>query len=139
VPAGYSKRPLAEKLGIRPDQRVAILNPPEGYERTLGPLPDGVQRAASARGPLHLIQFFTVDRKELEKRVPVLARALRDDGALWVSWPKGASGVRTDVNENVVRQVGLANGLVDVKVCAVDEVWSGLKLVIRRENRPRSG
>lgn len=135
MPSGYSKRPLVDKLGIRPDQRVAILNPPEGYDRTLGPLPDGVQRAASARGPLDFIQFFTVDRKELERRFPVLARALRDDGALWISWPKGASGVRTDVNENVVREIGLANGLVDVKVCAVDEVWSGLKFVRRLKDR----
>ena len=135
MPAGYSKRPLAEKLGIKPDVKVAILNPPDGYDRTLGPLPGGVQRVASARGPLDFIQFFTVDRKELEKRFPVLARALRDDGALWISWPKGASGVRTDVNETVVRQVGLANGLVDVKVCAVDEIWSGLKFVRRLKDR----
>ena len=135
MPAGYSKRTLVEKLGIKPDVKVAILNPPDGYDRTLGPLPGGVVRVASVRGPLDFIQFFTVDRRELEKRFPTRARALRDDGALWISWPKGASGVRTDVNENVVRGVGLENGLVDVKVCAVDEVWSGLKFVRRLKDR----
>jgi hypothetical protein len=135
VPAGYSKRTLVEKLGIKPDVKLAILNPPDGYDRILGPLPGGVQRAASVRGPLDFIQFFTVDRKELEKRFPVLARALRDEGALWISWPKGTAGIHTDVNENVVREVGLANGLVDVKVCAVDETWSALKFVRRLKDR----
>lgn len=135
MPTGYSKRSLVEKLGIRPDRRVAILDPPEGYDRTLGPLPEGVRRVSSLRTPLDFIQFFTTDRKGLEKRFPALARALRDDGALWISWPKGSSKVPTDVNENVVRAIGLANRLVDVKVCAVDEVWSGLKFVRRLKDR----
>ena len=135
MPAGYSNRRLVEKLGIRQDARVAILNAPDGYDRTLGPLPDGVIRAASARGPLDLVQFFTAHRGELSRRFPTLAKALHPAGALWISWPKQASGVPTDLDENVVRAIGLANGLVDVKVCAVDEIWSGLKFVRRLKDR----
>lgn len=133
--AGYSKRSLVDKLGIKPGHRVAILNAPRGYESALGALPEGATRVASLRSPLELIQYFTVERRELEGAFAKLKAALKDSGALWVSWPKGASKVATDLNENVVREVGLRHGLVDVKVCAVDETWSGLKFVVRRKDR----
>jgi len=135
MPAGYSQRSLVEKLGIPPGARIAILNAPRGYRATLGRLPDGVRVAATARGPLPFIQFFTTTRKALEGKFAALVRALAPAGALWVSWPKRASGVATDVTEDVVRAVALAGGLVDVKVAAIDEVWSGLKLVRRLKAR----
>jgi hypothetical protein len=133
--AGYSHRSLVEKLGIKPQSRIALLGAPRGYRRTLGALPPGVRVAAAARGPLPFIQFFTRHRAELARRFPALVRALAPDGALWVSWPKRSSGVATDMSEDAVRAVALPAGLVDIKVCAVDEVWSGLKLVRRLKNR----
>ena len=135
MPAGYSQRSLVEKLGIKPGMRVAILNAPRGYRATLGKLPAGVTVAVSPREPLPFIQFFAVSRSVLESRLPGLLSALEPDGALWVSWPKKASGVATDITEDVVRGVALPTGLVDVKVAAVDDVWSGLKLVRRLKNR----
>ena len=133
--AGYSLRPLADKLGIKAGTRIAILNAPRGYRSTLGKLPPGVIVRAAARGSFPFIQVFTRSRTVLEAKFPGLVRALATDGALWVSWPKRASGVPTDLTEDVVRGVALAGGLVDVKVCAVDEVWSGLKLVRRLKDR----
>jgi hypothetical protein len=133
--AGYSGKSLVEKLGIKPGMRLAIIGPPSGYRTTLGALPPGVSVLASPRGTLPFIHLFTTRRSLLERRFPSLKRALAQDGALWVSWPKKSSGVATDLTEDVVREVALAGGLVDVKVCAVDEVWSGLKLVRRVRDR----
>jgi hypothetical protein len=133
--AGYSKRSLVDKLGIKPGAAIAILNPPRGYERTLGKLPRQVIRETSATGPLDFIQIFTKEKRELERKFAALARALAPAGMLWISWPKQASGVPTDLTEDVIRAVGLGHGLVDVKVAAVDEVWSGLKFVRRLEDR----
>ncbi len=133
--AGYSHRSLVEKLGIKPGMRIAILNAPRGYRATLGKLPAGVTVAVSPREPLPFIQFFAVSRSVLESRLPGLLRALEPAGALWVSWPKKASGMPTDLTEDVVRAIALPTGLVDVKVAAVDDVWSGLKLVRRLKNR----
>ena len=134
--AGYSSRPLRDKLGIRPESRVALLQAPSGYLEQLQPLPPAVSpRTALGRGRFDFIQFFTTSHRELRSRFPALQRALEKDGALWVSWPKRAAKVETDVTEDVVRAVALAHGLVDVKVCAVDEVWSGLKLVVRLKDR----
>ena len=133
--AGYSHRSLVEKLGIKPGMRVAILNAPRGYRATLGKLPAGVTIAVNPRGHFPFVQFFAVSRSVLESRLPGLLSALEPDGALWVSWPKKASGVATDITEDVVRAVALPTGLVDVKVAAVDDVWSGLKLVRRLKNR----
>lgn len=133
--AGYSTRTLVEKLGIRASTRIAILGAPRGFRSTLGALPNGVTVTASPSGTLPFIHFFTTKRSLLERRFPALKRALAQDGALWVSWPKKSSGVATDLTEDVVREVALAGGLVDVKVCAVDEVWSGLKLVRRLQDR----
>ncbi|HEY3220805.1 MAG TPA: DUF3052 domain-containing protein [Gemmatimonadales bacterium] len=133
--AGYSGKPLVDKLGIKPHTRIAILNAPGGYRATLGKLPPGVIVTSVARGVLPFIHYFTADRALLERQLPALLRALAPDGALWVSWPKKASGVPTDMTEDVVRAVALPTGLVDVKVAAIDEVWSGLKLVRRLKNR----
>ena len=135
MPAGYSQRSLVDKLGIKPGARIAILHAPRGYRATLGKLPRGVTVTSAARGVLSFIQFFTVDRAILERQLPALLRVLAPDGALWVSWPKKASGVPTDMTEDVVRAIALPTGLVDVKVAAVDDVWSGLKLVRRLKNR----
>lgn len=133
--AGYSARSLVEKLGIKPRTRIAIIDPPRGFRATLGKLPPGVTVAAQARGTLPFIHFFVVSRDVLESRLPALLRALEPAGALWISWPKRSSGVVTDITEDVIRAVALPTGLVDVKVAAIDEIWSGLKLVRRRENR----
>jgi hypothetical protein len=135
MPAGYSQRSLIDKLGIKAGMRIAIINPPKGYRTTLGKLPSGVTVTSAARAVLPLIHFFTVDRAILEQQLPVLLRALEPAGALWISWPKKASGVPTDITEDVVRAVALPTGLVDVKVAAVDDVWSGLKLVRRLKHR----
>jgi len=137
--AGYSETPLIKKLGLKPGERSCFLNAPEGFPKTLGALPMGIQliqRLPKTRS-LDFIHFFTKDRNKLEKIFPQLKAALNFDGTLWVSWPKGSSKVTTDLNENIVREVGLDNGLVDVKVAAIDETWSGLKFVYRVEDRPR--
>jgi hypothetical protein len=132
--AGYSGKPLVAKLGIKAGSTIAILGAPRGYERTLGKLPQ-VRRGASAPGSLDFVQFFTKEKHQLERRFAALARAVAPAGMLWISWPKKASGVTTDLTEDVIRAVGLAHGLVDVKVAAVDDVWSGLKFVRRLKDR----
>jgi hypothetical protein len=132
--AGYSK-PLVDKLGIKPNTRIAIINPPQGFRATLGKLPPGVTVAAQPRGALPFIHLFVVSRDLLEQRLPALLRALEPAGVLWISWPKKSSGMATDITEDVVRAIVLPTGLVDVKVAAVDDVWSALKLVRRLKNR----
>ena len=139
MPAGYSQRSLIAKLGIAPGQRILIVNPPEGYDRTLGPVPAGVTRLRRVAGSPDVIQLFVTSRAQLEARWDGLAGALAPGGMLWVSWPKRGSGVATDLTEDILRQVGLPRGLVDVKVCAVDQVWSGLKFVRRRAPASASG
>jgi hypothetical protein len=132
--AGYSGKPLVAKLGIKPGSTIAILGAPRGYDRLLGRLPE-VRRRSTATGRLDFVQFFTTAKHELQRRFPALARSLTPAGMLWISWPKKASGVATDLTEDVIRAVGLAHGLVDVKVAAVDDVWSGLKFVRRLKDR----
>jgi hypothetical protein len=132
----FASTPLPRKLGIKPGSRVAVVSAPARFlESTLAPLPDEVELRSRARGPLDVILFFTKHRAQLERRFDTLVDALDRAGALWVAWPKGTSGVSTDLTENVVREVALPKGLVDTKVAAIDDVWSGLKLVIRLENR----
>ena len=133
--AGYSQRSLVDKLGIRAGVRLVVLAPPPGYGRTLGMLPRDVVVAKTLHGTFGFIQFFTTRRADLERRFGALAKALAPDGMLWVSWPKKAAGLPADLTEDVVREVALAGGLVDVKVCAVDDTWSGLKLVRRLKDR----
>ena len=143
-PAGYSKRPLAEKLGIKAGMHVAILNAPKEYiSATLIGLPDGLTMAdklsKNAASRFDFIQFFTTLREELEAQFPALKAALAQNGALWISWPKGGpkAQITTNLDENIVREAGLAAGLVDVKVAAVDPVWSGLKFVYRVKDRTK--
>jgi hypothetical protein len=136
APAGYSGTPLPRKLGIKEGHVIALVGAPDGFRRdTLVPLPDGVTIRAQARGALDVVVFFTTRRAELERRLKRLADLVAPDGAVWVAWPKRASGVATDITEDTLREVGLPMGLVDNKVCAIDDTWSGLRLVIRRENR----
>jgi hypothetical protein len=134
--AGYSGTPLAKKLGIKPGQRVAFPSAPDGFSELLGELPDGVYVKPRARYPLDVIVFFTTGRAELERRLPALRRAMDPAAGLWIAWPKRTSGVETDMTEDAARELGLANKLVDNKVCAIDDTWSGLRLVIRRQDRP---
>jgi len=135
MPAGYSGRSLADKLGIRPDTTIVLLGGPPGYRDLVAPLPAGASIVTRLPPVARFIHQFARLRIELEAAFPRAARALADDGMLWVSWPKKASRLPTDLTENVLREIGLPLGLVDVKVCAVDEVWSGLKFVRRKENR----
>ena len=135
MPAGYSKKSLVDKLGIKDGFTIAIVGSPENYAATLGSLPSGVRQTKGIKGPLDFLQFFCSKRSDLESHFPKLKAALSPRGMLWVSWPKGSSGVLTDLTENVVREIGLRNGLVDIKVCAVDETWSGLKFVFRLKDR----
>ena len=136
MPAGYSKRALPDKLGIKPGASLLLVRPPEGYASTLGQLPPGVRVEARLRPGLDVVHVFLTRRAELTRGLAAWREAIFPDGTLWVSWPKKAAKVATDVTEDVVRDVALENGLVDVKVCAVDEVWSGLKLVVPLKDRP---
>jgi len=133
--AGYSGKPLAQKLGVKPGVTVAALNAPRNYRALLRPLPPGAKIQPQLGRSAPFIHCFSKRRAELARRFPSFGRALTPDGTLWISWPKGTSGVATDLTEDVVRTIGLATGLVDVKVCAVDEVWSGLKFVRRLKDR----
>ena len=134
--AGYSGTPLPKKLGIKEGHRVAFPSAPAGFTGLLGELPKGVTVKSRAAGSLDVIVFFTKSRAELERRLPALRRAMDPAAGLWIAWPKRSSGVETDMTEDVVRELGLANRLVDNKVCAIDETWSGLRLVIRLKDRP---
>ncbi len=132
---GYSGTPLPRKLGIRAGIRLAVLSAPDGFDRTLGRLPDGVQLRRQARGSIDVIVFFVTRRAELARRFPTMARALEPDGGLWVAWPKRTSGVATDLVFEEVQAIGLDAGLVDNKVCAIDDKWSGLRFAYRVVDR----
>jgi hypothetical protein len=133
-PAGYSGTPLPRKLGVKPGSRVLLVDPPDRFE--LGELPAGVTlHTRAGRGPYDVVLAFCPDLATLLRRFGPLADRLTPAGAVWIAWPKRSSGVRTDLTENVVRDVGLAAGLVDVKVAAVDQVWGGLKFVVRLKDR----
>jgi hypothetical protein len=134
--AGYSGTPLATKLGIKEGHRVAFPSAPDGFRELLGELPADVTVRSRASGPLDVIVFFIKSRAELERRLPSLRRAMDPAAGLWIAWPKRTSGVETDMTEDVARELALANRLVDNKVAAIDETWSGLRLVIRLEDRP---
>ena len=133
--AGYSKTPLAQKLGIKPGAKVVTLEEPAGYRKWLAPLPAGVSFRDKAAAGSEFIHLFATERRTLEAELKRLRGLVANTGVLWVSWPKKSSGVKTDITEDVIREVCLPMGFVDVKVCAVDETWSGLKLMIRRERR----
>jgi hypothetical protein len=137
--AGYSGTPLAKKLGIKEGFSIATVNEPSDYRKLLGPLPGGAAIADSVghdpTKQIDLVHLFTNSRDELFRELPVWMRSIRSNGAIWVSWYKKAAKLPTEITEDTVREAALPLGLVDVKVCAVDEKWSGLKLVIRKENR----
>ncbi|MEP6821155.1 MAG: DUF3052 domain-containing protein [Chthoniobacterales bacterium] len=133
--AGYSGTPLVRKLGVRPNERLVALNAPENYAALLPGLPEGVKIVDRLRAGAQFAHLFVKERTVLAKRLRELREKLDDAGILWISWPKKASKVATDITEDVIREEALPLGFVDVKVCAVDGTWSGLKLMVRRENR----
>ena len=133
--AGYSGAPLVKKLGIRPGDVIALLDRPRDW--TIDGLPEDVTVRARARGPLDLIVAFFDRRAKLQRRLAVLIAALDPDGSLWIAWPRKAAGHVSDISENSLRELVLPRGLVDVKVAALDEDWSALKFVLRKELRPR--
>jgi len=133
--AGYSDTPLPRKLGIKPEARVGLIGAPHDFDEVLGELPPGVTVRRRAQGTFDVLVMFVQKRSELERRLPALKKALDQAGGLWVAWPKRSSGVATDLGEGSVREVGLASGLVDNKVCAIDETWSGLRFVYRLADR----
>jgi hypothetical protein len=134
--AGYSETPLLKKLGIKPDFKIILQKAPPHYFDWLSPLPEGVKVVRkSAKDDIDFVHLFVLEKKTFEKEFIVFKKNLKKDGMMWISWPKRASKVPTDLDENIIREFGLSNGLVDVKVCAVDEVWSGLKFVYRTKDR----
>jgi len=137
--AGYSGTPLPQKLGIKPGTRLGLAAAPSAFKKTLGALPSGAKAsdAARAAGPFDVLVAFFTERKKLAAELERLAGRIEPSGALWIAWPKKASGVKSDISEDTVRELGLPLGLVDNKVCAVDEVWSGLRLVWRLSERPK--
>ena len=135
--AGYSETPLVKKLGIREGSRIALVSPPKTFRKMLGPLPAGAKVVSQTLDDLDLILFFTKNESELAGAFALLAEKLKPAGMLWIAWPKKSSGVATDLAFNNVQALGLSAGLVDTKICAVDEVWSGLKFVFRLRDRTR--
>jgi hypothetical protein len=135
--AGYSRTPLAQKLGIKPGATVVLINGPPNYRKLLGPVAKFSHFSDKAETQASFVHLFITGRSDLEKKLRLLRKKLSDTGTLWVSWPKKSAGVPTDVTEDVIRAVALPLEFVDVKVCAVDEIWSGLKLMIRREHRDK--
>jgi hypothetical protein len=134
--AGYSGTPLAKKLGFKEGFRVGFVNPPRRFQQELGSLPGGIKiSSVPLPKPLDLILFFADSQQTLKREFPKLAQKLETNGMLWIAWPKKASGIVTDLSDNSVRKIGLHAGLVDVKVCAVNDIWSGLKFVYRLEDR----
>jgi len=133
--AGYSGTPLAKKLGIKTGMVVHTVNAPANYAALLDPLPEDVTISPAAANELDLVHVFATTRAALSRSLGIFLGKIKQNGAIWVSWPKKSSGVRSEITEDTVREIALPLGLVDIKVCAVDDVWSGLKLVIRKENR----
>jgi hypothetical protein len=134
--AGYSETPLVKKLGLKEGYKAAIFHAPANYIQTLGELPARVTVTDTLIGPFDFIHFFTTSRETLARDFPQLKQALAPTGMLWISWPKRSAKMTTDLTEDIIRAIGLDNGLVDVKVAAVDETWSGLKFVYRLKDRP---
>ena len=135
--AGYSGTPLPKKLGLRENQRIALVNAPDGFEKSLGALPPNSEIVKRLGRPLELVVLFVDQEKQLTKLFSTIAGKLAPNGMIWVAWPKKSSGVPTDLTFDRVQRIGLDGGLVDVKICAIDEVWSGLKFVIRVKDRKK--
>jgi len=132
--AGYSGTPLAQKLGIKPGSAIFVVAAPGHYDELLAPLPEGVKRVRKIDAA-DVAHFFETSRARMDKDLRAAVAKMQQDAAIWISWPKKAAKLATDITEDTVREVALPLGLVDIKVCAVDETWSGLKLVIRKELR----
>jgi len=135
MPAGYSGTPLVHKLGIKAGFKMRVIDPPPNYWDLLGTLPDNVSIGEPDEGRFDFIHVFVADRARLEEQLGELRARIAPAGMIWVSWPKKSSQVATDLSEPIIRDLALGSGLVDVKVCAVDAIWSGLKLVIRLRDR----
>ncbi len=133
--AGYSGTPLTKKLGIKPGTRLRAVNAPADYAALLAPLPENVTLAQNDLKDVDIVHLFTKTRSDLARLIDRYKTRIKQNGAIWVSWPKKASGIASEITEDTVREIALPQGLVDTKVCAVDETWSALKLVIRKENR----
>ena len=133
--AGYSGTPLAKKLGIAAGSRLFLSAAPRNYMELVTPLPEGVEVVRKIDGETDIVHIFSTERARLKSALRDSLGKLRQDGSIWVSWPKKSSKVSTDITEETIRELALPMGLVDIKVCAVDEVWSGLKLVVRKKNR----
>ncbi len=137
--AGYSGTPLIKKLGIKPGYQLLVTGEPTAYWSWISPLPEGVAiRPKSGEAALDFVHVFVKEKKLFEKELLRYKKSLKPDGMIWISWPKKSSKVITDLDENIIRNFALKNGLVDIKVCAVDEEWSGLKLVIPVKDRGKS-
>jgi len=132
---GYSGTPLPKKLGIKEDMRVGIFDAPDGFRTTLGPLPEGT-RLHDRQEPSDIFVVFARWSTDMRSGFESAMANIEPDGAIWVAWPKRASGVETDLTEDTMRDLFLPTGMVDNKVCAIDEIWSGLRFVVRKENRP---
>lgn len=135
TPAGYSGTPLPRKLGLTGCTRLVVLDEPDGYASLLGDCPAGLERQPSVTGTTTLVHLFVTDRAALARQLESLRARLNPEAAIWVSWPKKSSKLPTTVTEDTIRELALPLGFVDVKVCAVSEVWSGLKLVVRKALR----
>ncbi|MEO6453667.1 MAG: hypothetical protein ABIN97_06350 [Ginsengibacter sp.] len=135
ITAGYSGTPLAKKLGFKEGYKIRLINQPDYYFDLFTDMPEYISILSDKKSTKNLIHFFTKHAKELNATIPLLKNEIEPNGIIWISWPKKASKIVTDVNEDIIRNIALANGLVDIKVCAVDETWSGLKLVIPVKNR----
>jgi hypothetical protein len=135
--AAYSGTPLPRKLGIREGSRLMLVEPPADVAATLGVLPPGVELVKADASAVDVAVYFALDAAAVRGRFAALAASLQPAGGLWIAWPKRSSGVPTDLDENLVREIGLAEGLVDNKVCAIDATWSGLRFVLRLRDRPK--
>jgi hypothetical protein len=135
--AGYSSTPLAKKLGIKEGSRIGLVNAPENFERELGELPDRAGFVKRLTNSLDIILLFVLTERALARDFPKLAKKLATNGMIWIAWPKKSSGVATDLSFNSAQRIGLDAGLVDVKICAIDDTWSGLKFVYRLKDRAK--
>ncbi len=133
--AGYSGTPLMQKLGIKPGHRVFVMNAPDKFEQMLGALPQDAAYVTRTAKHIDVVVCFEKSAADFQKHLASLVNRIKSDGMIWIGWPKKTSGVATDLTENPIRDYALTLGLVDIKVCAIDDTWSGLKLVIRKENR----
>ncbi len=135
IMAGYSGTPLARKLGIKEGSKLFLSGAPKNYLELVAPFPEGARLVSKIDGDTDIVHIFSTERAHLTAALRDTLSKLKQDGSIWVSWPKKSSKVPTDITEDTIREVALPMGLVDIKVCAVDDIWSGLKLVVRKENR----